>query len=408
MLHVRSPAIGAAHRETCPDPEVCAFRVDDELILFSGRSRQIVRGNATAAFVWDLCLDELSLEEMAAQYAEAFRVSPQVAARDVEVVLSFWREHGLLGSGTGSCDEAPADEDEESPPLPLSRHEAERLRFRLFFEGYFTLFDATIRLRSYVEQSQILLDPVLGHLCGAAIYRSAEALDLVPYRGGFALLSGDAVINSCPAETGIAPMVHGQLLMTAMESAEYAFAFHAAVMGRDDRWIMLPAVSGAGKSTLAAALMCAGYRYYTDELVAVSPSGRILTAPLSIGLKQGSWETIARVDGRVEQLTRHLRFDGKWIRYLPPAPDRLPPSPPRGIPDAIVFPAYDAAAPPATRALGTGEALAAITEAGYDMAEDFTQVTVARLIQWLGHIRAYGISYGDTEQAVSLIDAILD
>ena len=55
----------------------------------------------------------------------------------------------------------------------------------------------------------------------------------------------------------------------------------------------MPADSGSGKSTLTAALVHAGLRYFSDDVVPLDHGLRIRPMPLGISLKEGSWPVLA-------------------------------------------------------------------------------------------------------------------
>jgi HprK-related kinase A len=60
---------------------------------------------------------------------------------------------------------------------------------------------------------------------------------------------------------------------------------HAAVVERDGRALMLPGPSGAGKSTLCAALVCEGWRLFSDEMAILGPDGDLMPNPRPVSLK---------------------------------------------------------------------------------------------------------------------------
>jgi hypothetical protein len=83
---------------------------------------------------------------------------------------------------------------------------------------------------------------------------------------------------------------------------------HGNALARGDRAIVCLGASGAGKSTLAYALMRQGWRLLADDLVAITPEGRVLPgipriklwndAAAAFGLEAGALPVIHRFDRR--------------------------------------------------------------------------------------------------------------
>lgn len=77
-----------------------------------------------------------------------------------------------------------------------------------------------------------------------------------------------------------------ELLHGVMQRAAHLFCVHAGVVALDDRGVVLPGLSRAGKSTLTLALLRAGARFLSDELLAFDPtSGTALAFPRAIKIR---------------------------------------------------------------------------------------------------------------------------
>lgn len=78
----------------------------------------------------------------------------------------------------------------------------------------------------------------------------------------------------------------------ATRAHQYCF-LHSAVLEKNGRALVLPAMPGSGKSTLCAALMLRGWRLFSDEFGILQPqSGELLPLPRVIPLKNESIEVI--------------------------------------------------------------------------------------------------------------------
>jgi hypothetical protein len=170
---------------------------------------------------------------------------------------------------------------------------------------------------------------------------------------------------------------------------------------------LLPGAKGSGKSTLTAALVAAGFTYLTDELsLLTSGLGRFRAAPVSLGLKSGSWPLLATRFRGLEGLPKHRQADGREVRYL---------APPRDAPldqrvhtaECLVFPQYEAGGPTELCSVGPVEALYRLAEAGYAVPDSLDDQRVQFLIDWVGQLDCYRLRMGDIASAVLKIQALL-
>jgi len=96
----------------------------------------------------------------------------------------------------------------------------------------------------------------------------------VPVVRAYTLL--ESLLNWAIATSDLAPML-----------------VHSAVLERDGHALLLPAASGSGKSTLCAALVCRGWRLFSDEMAVFDlVSGELLPNPRPVSLKNRSIEVI--------------------------------------------------------------------------------------------------------------------
>lgn len=65
-------------------------------------------------------------------------------------------------------------------------------------------------------------------------------------------------------------------------------AIHAGVVGRGRVVVAFPSPSGAGKSTLTAACLRAGFDYWSDEALILSPRGEVIPYPKPLSLSTDS------------------------------------------------------------------------------------------------------------------------
>jgi phosphatidylserine decarboxylase len=71
----------------CPDPNVLAKRVDDEIVLVHLETNRIYELNGTAAFLWDTLAAGSTRAELEQCMALEFDVEPQQLAREIDEML---------------------------------------------------------------------------------------------------------------------------------------------------------------------------------------------------------------------------------------------------------------------------------------------------------------------------------
>jgi HprK-related kinase A len=151
---------------------------------------------------------------------------------------------------------------------------------------------------------------------------------------------GQTPFSPFPEDHAFALFEWGLNWCIALQAHQY-FMLHAAVLERNGKAILLPALPGSGKSTLCAALMLRGWRLLSDEFGLYRPeTGLMEPLPRPIPLKNESIQVIRdfapeAVLGPVFAKTRkgdvaHLRAtDESMQRFHEPAK-----------PAWVVFPHY--------------------------------------------------------------------
>jgi hypothetical protein len=385
---------------------VTCYLVGDEGILFSPASERLYRLNTTAAFMWCCYEEGLTPLAMAGAVADRFGVSRRKARRDVLRTLSEWKSQGLLAP-TGYR----ASERRSSPPneprreagtcsflnLPLAPHEH---RYRLL--------EAYLRIRYPCQTAETLVHPLLAHLeVDPTEDRPVVEvmLDIAWEEQGYTVFKDGQAIRDGVQLLELAPLIHREALLAAYESTDCLVAIHAAAVCQDKRSVLLPGVSGSGKSTLTAALMASGLTYLTDELGLLMPDTHLIRpAPVSLGLKRGSWPILASADNFLENRPIFLQEGNIEVRYLPPR--QLPKLAAYPV-TCLVFPRYAAGWPTALTPVSTAEALYRVAEAGYAVPGRLDTERVIALIDWIEHLDCYELRVGDLNEAVAVIKVLL-
>jgi hypothetical protein len=151
----------------------------------------------------------------------------------------------------------------------------------------------------------------------------------------------------------------------------------------------------------------AGFTYLTDELsLLTSELGRIRAAPVSLGLKSGSWPILATRFSLLKRLPTHRQADGTAVRYLPPPNEPTLNRRTYGV-TYMVFPRYKAGEPTELSSIEPAEALYRLAEAGYAVPGSLDAELVEYLITWIGQLNCYQLRIGDTASAVVKVQELL-
>ncbi len=386
-----------------PDKDVHDYPIGDELVLFSKRSGALYRANTTAALIWQGIRAGLERKEILALLAEAFHLAEDIIAADIETLLTQWRSNGLIEGGAvaiqGPCsDPQPYEKYSKPLPPPNIKHILTR----------YILLDSRIVLKLPGKEEAFLVHPLLDHLNAPQLTECNLELEVRKSTDHYVLLRDGTPVDWCDDKQGLAPLVHGNMLVLAYELSESLTGLHAAAVATDAHCILMPALSGSGKSTLAAALVGRGFQYGSDDMVLLTTAPvKMRPAPVSMGLKNGSWKVLERYYPHLVSLPVHLRYDQQNIRYLPPPNDLIVDPTTRLNITHIVFPSYRSGSNATLQAISQAEGLCRIAEAGYDVHGGLSAGRVRQLVDWIAKIPCYEFHYSHLEEAVGALKIFL-
>lgn len=176
-----------------------------------------------------------------------------------------------------------------------------------------------------------------------------------------------------------------ELLHGVMQRAAHLFYVHAGVVALDERGVVLPGLSRAGKSTLTLALLRAGARFLSDELLAFDPtSGTARAFPRAIKIRDACVHYF-------DDLAHEFVGDGEG-RFLPF--EALPAGIvcPGAAVSAVVVPRWDTAGPNSLTPISPGAALLSLANsalnfgshraASIEYLADIVQGALAWELRW--------------------------
>jgi hypothetical protein len=387
-----------------PDKHIAFHPFADGGVLHLFGSHRLWVLNVTAATLWCLLDGQSEASDLARAYGARFGIDDNAAREDVTTLLAQFRQWGLLNGG---APEEALDDEGEQPLEPLQAEKRLSEAISDLPRSTFTLaghcFAVTFSNREMATDWKTLF----GHL----------ASDVMPDNVGteLAILGQDAkegehffcYENGISTEGGLAqnevvPFLIYKLFEHRMAGLKDRLLFHAAVVAKDGKALLLPAQSGAGKSTLAAALSASGWTYFSDELAVVDPAA-LCVAPfaLPIGLKDKSMPALAAFIPEVEMLPRHSRIDGIGVRYLPPP---LPPSTTCLPIKALVYPRYGNDASTRLTELPPLDSLSVLAATG-SSARPLVSSDVQAMLK-LASLPSHRLEFSDLSQAVHLLNAL--
>jgi hypothetical protein len=144
-----------------------------------------------------------------------------------------------------------------------------------------------------------------------------------------------------------------ELLQALMARCRAHYFVHAAVVVWRGRALVLPGLSRAGKSTLALALLLAGARYLSDELLAYTGAGRAEPVPRALKIRD---ECVAYFPELAERFVGE--GEGRFLPFPALPQDVLASPAPIG---AVVVPRWSPAGNDRPAPITRGEALLALT-----------------------------------------------
>lgn len=380
---------------------VRAYSVEDDLIIFDDRSKQLARMNQTAAIIWQLHEENLSVDEISQYLSENYGVEKEIINSDVISALSEWQSRGLIGE-----ENIPAAEEVEDVLgymeeiyLDEDKIEFQHVKSINLLDSRFDVFASNFKI------SNILL-PVISHYPEAENF--TNVIKVIEKDDRYFVIDGSKLVARVNSIVEVAPIVNGHILVSSFLNVDSLSIFHAAAIYENDGVVLLSAGSGSGKSTLTAALMCSGKQLFSDDLGVLTHDQKIRPTPGCVGLKKGSWEVIERYCPSIVNIAAHHRQDEKIVKYLPPT--SLPTSKQleNGEPvKAVVFPSYSPDHESELIPISTADALVKITDAGYHANQSLNYESVANLISWMKDIPAYELPVNDLKEAVKLVETLL-
>ncbi|RTL98758.1 hypothetical protein EJV44_06420 [Ancylobacter aquaticus] len=389
------------------------FRVLDDLLFVFDREREMAHAlNAPAARLF------LSLPDSfiaAAALGQAAALGPQ----DLHDCLNAWETFGWIerdGAGlvrlTGR---SPPGSDPPSPtgPAPGAGETliesgqvrlAERsVAFRLLVGGAPTQSGGAEPGDADMFASRLASGRRMFGFFGGFLDPAPErhppvaTIDLVVSPEGFLLRCGARLLFTDQVVIAVGKARLWLLDLTYRDPRPSVFV-HGAGLATNEGSMVLAGVSGAGKSTLSAYLVTRGWRFGTDDSLALGfhdGEAVVLPCPGAINVKPGSTPILLPFHPQLATLPL-IGVGEKRGRYLPvPLALHLGAEGGENHVRCFIFPRFAAGSPTRVTALSPAQALLELMEAEFDLAEEAGAAEFDAFFDTLERLPRYAIVYSD-------------
>ena len=431
-------------------PYFGAWLYDDHLVTCDLKKRHLGIHNPSAAVFWVLLEEAVSLDLLVQDYAEIFSISVKQAQQDLESCLRNWKsdgwvcqnEHGHwsiepkiggndVSTMTSGCTSVtalkPATNLDSAPSLHRQSYcfgdvsfelqiksttPIEKDSFKLnFCERLIAVCNGFAKLPAAIDVNY----PDNAYRPTKPGYVPSNAWATLTFEGQNILLQDSCDPNARFVSTELAMgHVYESLIRMSYPNRQVVLTLHAAGVEKNQQCLALAGVSGVGKSTLSAFLARSGWVLLGDDIVAIElhqsdkPSLGLLPFPTAVGLKSGSWPTLAPLYPELEHLPA-LPYGGKLAKYLAikASHDRFAPSTP-SFWDAIILPQYvsntENSKKRVVKPLTPAEGLRGLLTAGMSLFGAPTVAEVDHALHALIGLPCFSIEYSNFDEALACLN----
>ena len=381
---------------------------ENELLIFSEGSQTLYSFNHSAAFIWCCCEDGMTLHEIAEAVSGTYGVGIDQALLDAQQLIREWISLQLIDDGTVHREvpvaakiECASGTDSCLSGVYTPNELPSTFKFKLGGIGFL--------LRFSHEEHKRRVAPIFAHL-ESSDDTVPITIDIVEADNRYLIIRQNVLVGHCSRPEQIAPIVGYEVATSTYRKADFLIAIHAAAVGSEAGCAVFPGKCGAGKTTLMAALIKEGFRCFGDEVTILDRvTHRIIPVPVSLRVKEGSWDIVSSMFPEFRTLATHILKDGMKLRYLvPPKGSFAVNIENTGTVRYLVFPFYTPECETSISPLDRIEALRRLQQSGYAISDAWDRSKVEDLLTWIKNVDCYEMRVNSLPQAVCLVRRLLD
>lgn len=363
-----------------------SFSVDDGLVVLKSGQPGLLLLNATARGIWERLFAGLDASVIARQIATEYNAPLDLVARDVQEVIANWET--VLTSASANNSEAM-----EQLGACMARGNAQEFVYNVYNRSFcFRIFDPDL-----AEEVTSRFAPHTSANQG----RTADYVyELTRDENGYIVRSSS--LNERSEEVSQARIgLIQDIISVCLPDRRFIAALHAGAASQGGRCLLFSARTGGGKSTLMAALGASGYTILNDDLIFLDFDHlEISTFPLSIMLRQGSWDVLNPLLPQLRNIPLSMRF-GEPVRFLQPeltaAPESIAAS-------ALILLEFNANSRMELVPVSAFDALVQLNETNSWL--DTEPSSVKRFLTWIQNVPRWKLRYSNLKNAIQQLQSI--
>ncbi|MDE3153792.1 MAG: PqqD family peptide modification chaperone [Acidobacteriota bacterium] len=251
-------AEAGAHPVIVPHDTLHAF-LDDSLVLYSERTRQLYTLNPTGSFIWLRCAEGTALPEVAAELGEVFPDNREAVAQDTWTMAADWLAQGLMRTSTAA------------PPPPARLRPASGQPYRRWVwnrhERIYRYLGWRVCLHAPGDLQDAALHATLSHFESPDDAEYDAALEVAVTRHGYEIRRDGVVVAGPVPAWQLAAAVHQEIVAGAYEWPGGLIALRATLVSRGGAGALLLDAPVDERTGLSGALARAGFDVRVRELL---------------------------------------------------------------------------------------------------------------------------------------------
>jgi hypothetical protein len=370
------------------------YNLDGHTVLLGKNADRLQLLNPLAGYIWKLNQQGEASEGIAADLSREFGVSQKQALQDVDRAISKW---------TNELSMAPRPYQQRTsvvPPIGLYS------RWCPVVETVFALPRFAVRVRYDSRKIANCLGSILDHLAVDQGNKPDYTIDIVADEKAYMIIVDGRVTEMANSPEEAVVMGFREIVELGCSHEDWLTILHAGGVTWKGQGIVFPSSGGAGKTTLTAALIQQGFGYINDDVIPLERgSNKLISLPVNLCIKPGSWPILQSFYSQL----KHLQSFGRnhvSVKYLPPPRAAIT----SGVCTAkyLILPRRQSGVVATLEEISPIEGLRAIVEGDSLLPRPLKPGDVEALIDWVGSLRCYQLTYDKLLPAVEMIRSGVD